>query len=148
MFQEARKSFLDGLTFNKLVVVGLIAAFIIGPERLPALAEGLAKLVKKSKSWLKDSSKNISEEFGDDGVDALEELKKFDPRKFDPRRIIVNAWMEDEQAPGGSSGPGSGPGNSSSPTAGAAGLDIPGAAQQREQLMSGSIATPFDDEAT
>ena len=36
-----------GLTFDKLLVLGIIAVFLLGPERLPYYASQLARLVRR-----------------------------------------------------------------------------------------------------
>ena len=40
-----------GLTLEKLVIIAAIAAFLIGPQRLPEYAGHLARLVKKIKEF-------------------------------------------------------------------------------------------------
>ena len=37
-----------GLTFEKMLLIGLIAVLIIGPDRLPKAAEGFARMVRKA----------------------------------------------------------------------------------------------------
>ncbi len=86
-----------GLTFEKLLLIGVIAAFIIGPDKLPKAAERLADAVK----WLRGASTNaksrMKEEMGDDFADV--DWRKLDPRQYDPRRIIRDALLaEDEPA--------------------------------------------------
>ncbi|MGO2749037.1 MAG: Sec-independent protein translocase TatB [Pseudoclavibacter sp.] len=78
-------------------MIGIIAAFIIGPDKLPKAAERLADAVK----WLRGASTNaksrMKEEMGDDFADV--DWRKLDPRQYDPRRIIRDALLsEDEPA--------------------------------------------------
>ena len=40
-----------GLTFDKLLIVAVIAAFVIGPERLPAYAAKLGQLVRSLRDF-------------------------------------------------------------------------------------------------
>ena len=82
-----------GLTFEKLLVIGVIAAFIIGPERLPGVAEKFAGLVRKAGTYLRDTKTRMKEEFGDDIDDV--DWRKLDPRQYDPRRIIRDALLEE-----------------------------------------------------
>jgi sec-independent protein translocase protein TatB len=87
-----------GLSGEKLLILGLIAAFVLGPERLPYYAQQLAKLIKQVKRFADGAKDQLSAEVG-------EELdwKKLDPRQYDPRRIIREALIEDsEPAPFGS----------------------------------------------
>ncbi|UFS59912.1 Sec-independent protein translocase family protein [Subtercola endophyticus] len=88
-----------GLTFEKLIIVGVIAAFVIGPERLPLYASKLAAFVKQIRGFTNDAKSRMKEEMGPDFDEV--EWKKLDPRQYDPRRIIRDALLEDpaEAAP-------------------------------------------------
>ena len=79
-----------GLSGQKLLILGLIAAFVLGPERLPYYAQQLAKLIKQIKRFADGAKDQLSAEVG-------EELdwKKLDPRQYDPRRIIREALIDD-----------------------------------------------------
>ncbi|MCU1479972.1 MAG: Sec-independent protein translocase TatB [Subtercola sp.] len=82
-----------GLTFEKLIIVGVIAAFVIGPERLPLYASKLAAFVKQIRGFTNDAKSRMKEEMGPDFDEV--EWKKLDPRQYDPRRIIRDALLED-----------------------------------------------------
>jgi sec-independent protein translocase protein TatB len=82
-----------GLTFEKLLLIGVIAVFIIGPERLPAYSAKFGQLVRKLKEMSTGAKDRIKEELGDDFDE--EEWKKLDPRQYDPRRIIREALLDD-----------------------------------------------------
>ncbi|GGF26810.1 Sec-independent protein translocase TatB [Subtercola lobariae] len=82
-----------GLTFEKLIIVGVIAAFVIGPERLPHYAAKLAQFVKQLREFTNGAKSRMKEEMGPDFDDI--EWKKLDPRQYDPRRIIRDALLED-----------------------------------------------------
>lgn len=82
-----------GLTFEKLLLIGVIAAFIIGPERLPKAAETFAGFVRKAGEYLRDTKSRMREEIGPE-IDEVD-WKKLDPRQYDPRRIIRDALLED-----------------------------------------------------
>ena len=75
-----------GLSGEKLLILGIIAVFILGPDRLPQYAQQLAKFVKSLKRMADGAKNQLSNEIG-------EELdwKKLDPRQYDPRRIIHSA---------------------------------------------------------
>jgi sec-independent protein translocase protein TatB len=79
-----------GLSGEKLLILGLIAVFILGPERLPHYAQQLAKLVKSVRRMADGAKDQLANEIG-------EELdwKKLDPRQYDPRRIIREALADD-----------------------------------------------------
>ena len=86
-----------GLTFEKLFVIGLIAVILLGPERLPYYASQLAKLVRTLRDFASSAKERMREEMGDDFDEV--DWKKLDPRQYDPRRIIREALLDDEQVP-------------------------------------------------
>lgn len=121
-----------GISGEKLLILGVLAAVVLGPDRLPYYAQQLAKLVKSLKRFADGAKDQLSAEVG-------EELdwKKLDPRQYDPRRIIREALIEDESAMH----------SVSSAAAGASlgtGLNQ---AKKLETLKAGESA-PFDNEAT
>ena len=113
-----------GLSGEKLLILGLIAVFILGPERLPHYAQQLAKFAKSIKRMADGAKDQLSNEIG-------EELdwKKLDPRQYDPRRIIREALVEDVE-----------------PAPSATALNKP-KTQAQPPLALGELA-PFDAEAT
>jgi sec-independent protein translocase protein TatB len=82
-----------GLTIEKLFLIGLVALLVVGPDRLPAFAAQLARLVTRLRDMARGAETRLKDEFGGD-VD-LAELKKLDPRQYDPRRIIRDALREE-----------------------------------------------------
>ncbi|MBN9157713.1 MULTISPECIES: Sec-independent protein translocase TatB [unclassified Microbacterium] len=86
-----------GITIEKLLVIGVIAALLVGPERLPRYAESFARLVKRAGDYLRGAKDRMREEVGPE-IDELD-WRKLDPRQYDPRRIIRDALMDDSPAP-------------------------------------------------
>lgn len=127
-----------GLTFEKLLVIGLIAVLIIGPDRLPALAAQFARLIRSLRDMANGAKDRMREEMGPDYDDV--DWKKLDPRQYDPRRIIREALLDDEAPP---TRPGAAP-------AGAA-VVAPkreSAYAQRQRLLREGRPAPYDVEAT
>lgn len=83
-----------GLTFDKLLLIGVIAVLLVGPERLPRYAEAFAKLVRRGGELLRDTKSRVREEMGPEISDV--DWRKLDPRQYDPRRIIRDALFEDD----------------------------------------------------
>jgi sec-independent protein translocase protein TatB len=80
-----------GLTFEKLLIIGVIAVFLLGPERLPHYAAQLGRLVRSMRDMATGAKDRVKEEMGPDfDVD----WKKLDPRQYDPRRIIREALTD------------------------------------------------------
>jgi sec-independent protein translocase protein TatB len=130
-----------GLSGEKLLILGLIAVFVIGPDRLPGYAKKLATLIKQLRVMAEGAKGQIENEIG-------EELdwQKLDPRRYDPRRIIREALAEEiepvKTAVGGAV--------ASVNAAGTPGKSTPAqskAAPASELLKKGDPA-PFDSEAT
>lgn len=134
-----------GLTWEKLIVILVIAALLIGPERLPRYAEGLAHLVTRGRDYLRGARTRVKDELGDDFDDV--DWRTLDPRRYDPRRIIREALLDDAPLP-------SVPSASSSATvagmtaAAAAASEARDAPPGRETFRPGGAAAPFDSEAT
>lgn len=82
-----------GLTIEKLLVIGVIAAMVIGPERLPRYAESLARLTTQFREFLRNAKTRVRDEMGDDFDDV--DWRTLDPRQYDPRRIIREALLDD-----------------------------------------------------
>ena len=115
-----------GLTFEKLLIIGVIAVFVIGPERLPAYAAKFGQLVRKLKEMSVGAKDRIKEELGDDFDE--DEWKKLDPRQYDPRRIIREALLDN------------------APTAQAAPAAEP--VVKKAVVRDANAGTPFDLEST
>ena len=80
-----------GLTFEKLVLVTIIAAFVIGPRRLPVYAGKLAEFVRDLRAFI-ESSRSRAE--ADLGVPLRASEWQADLRRYDPRRIVRDALAE------------------------------------------------------
>ena len=87
---------LSGLTFDKLLIVGVLAVFLLGPDRLPVYAAKLAQLVKTVKNMANGAKERMRSEMGPEFDDV--EWQKLDPRQYDPRRIVREA-LQDPPAP-------------------------------------------------
>lgn len=86
-----------GITFEKLLLIGLIAVLLVGPERLPRYAESVAKLARRAGEFLRDTKTRVRDEMGPEIDDV--DWRKLDPRQYDPRRIIRDALFEDDASP-------------------------------------------------
>jgi len=82
-----------GLSGEKLLILGIIAVIVLGPERLPQYAKGLANIIKSLRKMADGAKTQMKDELGED-FDSLD-WRKLDPRQYDPRRIIREALTED-----------------------------------------------------
>jgi sec-independent protein translocase protein TatB len=85
-----------GLTFEKLLLIGLIAVILIGPDRLPGYAAQFGRLIRSLRDMANGAKTRMREEMGPDYDDV--DWKKLDPRQYDPRRIIREALVDEAVA--------------------------------------------------
>ena len=125
-----------GLTFDKLLIIAVIAVFLIGPDRLPGYAAQLARLTKSLRAMANGAKDRMREEMGPEFDEV--DWTKLDPRKYDPRRIIREALAEDDAA-------------TASATAAPAATSsryVESAYDQRQRMLGRPRPAPFDAEAT
>lgn len=88
-----------GLTLDKLLLIGVVAVILIGPDRLPQLAAQLARLVRAVRQLGRGAQDRLRDEMGSDYDDV--DWKLLDPRQYDPRKIIRDALLEPDQPKSG-----------------------------------------------
>lgn len=81
-----------GLTFEKVVLIAVVAGLLVGPERLPQLARGLAQAVQLAKVGFARTTDRVRQEMGPEFDDV--DWRRLDPRQYDPRRIVRDALLE------------------------------------------------------
>ena len=86
-----------GLTMEKLLIIGVIAVFLIGPNRLPKFAAQLGQWTRNLRNMATNATEKMRDELGPEFDEV--DWRKLDPRQYDPRRIIRDALLEDEPAP-------------------------------------------------
>lgn len=129
-----------GLTFEKLLIIGVIAVFLLGPERLPHYAAQLGRLVRSLRDMASGAKDRMREEMGPDFDDV--DWKKLDPRQYDPRRIIREALTDVD--PFADETP-------AAPVVARAGVNENSAYLQRKrkrESLGADEPAPFDSEAT
>lgn len=81
-----------GLTIEKLLIIGVIAAFLVGPDKLPIYAGKLGEFVRRLRTMTDGAKDRMRDEMGSEFDDV--DWKKLDPRQYDPRRIIREALVD------------------------------------------------------
>jgi sec-independent protein translocase protein TatB len=138
-----------GINGGELLVLFLVAAFVIGPERLPRYAEQLGHWVRRARQFAADAKARVDEELGEEARDV--DWAALDPRKYDPRRIVREALLDDLPP---SSGPAPARPSATARTAAAATAGAATAATAKAGVgVAGDPgerwrSAPFDDEAT
>lgn len=79
------------------MVLLVIAVLVLGPDRLPEYAASLGRGVRHLKTLAKGAEASVRAEVGSD-VD----WRAYDPRQYDPRRIIRDALVDDDRPSPGS----------------------------------------------
>lgn len=129
-----------GLGGWEIVVLLIVFLVIVGPQRLPEVTRSLVQWVRKARRWVDDSRSTVEDEMGI----AIEDLRKYDPRQYDPRRIIREAWGDtdiDELLPSKDA--------MNVAAGGAAGAAASSSRRSsRSKKDEGPQRAPFDDEAT
>jgi Sec-independent protein translocase protein TatA len=150
-----------GLTFEKLLIIGVIAVFLLGPERLPGYAAKFAQLIRSLRDMARGAKDRMRDEMGPEFDDV--DWQKLDPRQYDPRRIIREALLDDSPAPesvikppsaspavGGADAQGAPASVQAVPGAASSPFVTPGAIDRGRRIAAGeSVAPPpFDPEST
>lgn len=84
------------IPIDKILVIGIIAVLLLGPQHLPHHAQKLAEFVKAVRAFAQNATSQLREEMGPDFDDV--EWRKLDPRQYDPRRIIRDALATPDAA--------------------------------------------------
>ena len=99
-----------GLTFEKLLIIGVIAVFVIGPERLPSYAAKFGELVRKLKEMSVGAKDRIKEELVDvrkaikevanqsgDVVDAAKGKSRPGRKKKTDTEIKIEKYLQSDE---------------------------------------------------
>lgn len=71
--------------FSELVVIGIVALLVIGPERLPKVARTLGHLLGRAQRYVNDVKSDINREM------QLDELKKLQTQVTDSARALEDS---------------------------------------------------------
>jgi len=124
--------------FVILVVVGLI---VLGPERLPEYAQKLGRLVRQARTMAENARSQLGDELGPEFKDV--DWEQFDPRRYDPRRIVREALLDDGDDEADAESAADEDAESAADEAGPTGT-----AQRRAPEYDPLAPTPYDVDAT
>lgn len=86
-----------GLTAEKIILLVVLAALIIGPSRLPDVAARLGNVVRALRRLASNAEGRLREELGPEFDEV--DWRRLDPRRYDPRQITRAALEEDGSPP-------------------------------------------------
>ena len=130
----------NGITIEKLLLIGLIAGMIIGPQRLPRYAAALGQFVRRARDFARSAGSRVKEEMGEDFDDV--DWRTLDPRQYDPRRIIREALLDAPPTPPVK------PQSATMAAAGTAAAAAESATSTKAPPLAAGETPPFDAEAT
>lgn len=101
--------------WSELLVLGIVALVVLGPERLPEAARWLASMVRKVKEFASDAQRQLKDDYGTDFEEFSEPLKQLNElRGLSPRAMVTKHLLDgddslftgnfDAAAPAGGSG--------------------------------------------
>lgn len=76
----------------EFIVLAVIVLVVVGPERLPAYAQQLGRMVRELRKFALGARDQVRAELGPEFDDV--DWSKLDPRQYDPRRIVREALSE------------------------------------------------------
>ncbi len=124
----------NSIGWGEIVVLGLAALFIFGPERLPSLAKDAAQGLKRVREAVTGVRGQLHDSLGED----FDQLRDLDLRQYHPKTFIKNQLLgDDEPSPVRR---GSGPGS--------AGVGGSTASKARRRPRDPATPPPFDVDAT
>ncbi len=90
-----------GMGWPELLVIGIVAVFLFGPERLPHLAKQAGGFLRTVRQMVNNARNDLADEMGEDFRDL--NLRDLDPREVVRRNVVeaMNDEPEKEQLPAG-----------------------------------------------
>ncbi len=83
-----------GMGWPELLLIGIVAVFLFGPEKLPHLAKQAGGFLRTVRQMVDNARGDLADELGEDFRDL--KLRDLDPREVVRRNII--AAMEDDDS--------------------------------------------------
>ena len=91
-----------GMGWPELMVIGIVAVFVFGPDRLPDLARQAGQFVRTVRRMLENAKSDLSRELGDDFASLRDmNLRDLDPREIVRRNVIDAMDTKPEPVPAG-----------------------------------------------
>lgn len=88
-----------GIDTWEFVILVALAAFLIGPERLPEYIAKLRGWIRQARDMAEGAKTQLKDEMGPEFEDV--NWRQYDPRQYDPRKIVRQALFDEEDEPTG-----------------------------------------------
>lgn len=82
-----------GISTWEFLILIVLAAVLIGPERLPEYLAKFRTFVRSARDMAEGAKTQLKEQMGPEFQDV--DWRQYDPRQYDPRRIVRDALGED-----------------------------------------------------
>ncbi|KQS68918.1 twin-arginine translocase TatA/TatE family subunit [Modestobacter sp. Leaf380] len=130
----------DSIGWGEIIVLGLAALFIFGPERLPSLAKDAANGLKRVREAVTGVRGQLHDSLGED----FDQLRDLDLRQYNPKTFLRQQLMGEDESPVKRA---SGTGSATAAVAGSAA--VAGAAAARPTgPRDRTQPAPYDTDAT
>ena len=73
----------------ELLLLGVLAILVLGPERLPEYAAKFGRFVRQARTMADRAKTQLKDEMGPEFSDV--DWRAYDPRQYDPRKIVRDA---------------------------------------------------------
>ncbi len=81
---------------GEMLVLAGVALVVLGPDKLPGYAAQAARLMRQLRTMADGAKDQMREQMGPEFDDV--DWKALDPRQYDPRRIVRDALLGDDDA--------------------------------------------------
>ncbi len=132
----------DSIGWGEIIVLGLAALFIFGPERLPSLAKDAAAGLKRVREAVTGVRGQLNDSLGED----FDQLRDLDLRQYHPRTFLRQQLMGDDDGPPVQRAAGNG--SATARVAGSGAAALAGAAPAGPARRDRSRPAPYDTDAT
>lgn len=85
--------------WSELLVLGVVALVVLGPERLPEAARWLASTIRKVKEFAGNAQRQLQDDYGADFEEFREPLRQLnDLRGLNPRAMVTKHLLDGDDS--------------------------------------------------
>lgn len=85
--------------WSELLVLGMVALVVLGPERLPEAARWLASMIRKVKEFAGNAQQQLKDDYGTDFEEFSEPLKQLNElRGLSPRAMVTKHLLDGDDS--------------------------------------------------
>ena len=82
---------------GEMLVLAGVALVVLGPDKLPGYAAQAARMLRQVRTMADNARDQMKDHLGPEFDDI--DWKTLDPRQYDPRKIVRDALMSDDDDP-------------------------------------------------